>query len=102
MPQALQDRPVLPDVLEDYLNAFFQLDLKRQHTMGAELPIPASEIIAFANIFGFEVDMQFFYRCISEMDSESFMYRAERNKQKAAQTKKPPTSRPPARPARRR
>ncbi len=69
--------------------------------MGSELPFLNTEIESFGNMHGFDTDMQFFYRCMTEMDIELFKYQSERNKQKKeTQTTAP---KPPARrPARRR
>lgn len=101
MPPALANRPVLPTILEDYFNAFFRMHLRRQYTMGSELPFLNAEIESYGNMHGFDTDMLFFYRCMTEMDTEVFKYQSERNKQKKEAPSAAP--KPPARrPARRR
>lgn len=48
--------------------------------MGGELPISSSEILAYARIHGFETDLQFFYRVVTECDSEFFEFMAKKRK----------------------
>ena len=98
VPDALKSKPELHWILQDYLNAFLQLHGRRQYTMGAELPLPISEIRDYAETHGFEVDFRFFFRAVVEMDNEHFLYQSERNAQKPA---KSAGSAPPKRPARR-
>lgn len=90
VPPALKNRPELPYVLTDYLLAFNSLQGRRQYTMGAPLPIQASEIYSYAVMYGFYSDIQFFYRCIVEMDLEFF----EHEKKPEKPTKAEPTSGP--------
>lgn len=82
MPQALLDRPILNEFLLQYHEAFNDLNAQRQYGM-AELPLQVSEIKAYADTFGFRVDMRFFYRAMAGMDSEYMGHRAEQRKQEA-------------------
>lgn len=71
--------------------------------MGAPLPFLPSEIRTYGIIHGFDTDMQFFYRCMIELDMEYFKHYFE--KQKAENKNKPPSKAPArngARPAKRR
>lgn len=66
--------------------------------MGGPLPIPGSEIIAYAQIHGFMPDIKFFYRCITAMDLEYFKHEAEKKKsEKPAKPQKTGGPRPPRR-----
>lgn len=72
LPPALANQPIIDTILTPYFRAFFSLSSIRQNSMGAELPIQASEILAYARIHNFLEDIQFLFRVITECDSIFF------------------------------
>ena len=53
------------------------------------MPIQPSEILSYARIFGFMGDIEFFYRCVCEMDMEFFKYESQKRKNEEKAPKKP-------------
>jgi hypothetical protein len=90
LPPALQSQPEIDPILVPYFRAFFSLSSVRGNSMGAELPLTPSEILAYATIHCFLEDLQFFYRVVTESDSVFFEHLAE--KQKAKGSTKPKKS----------
>jgi hypothetical protein len=84
MPQALADRPVLSSFLEEFHRAFNDLNARRQYNM-AELPLQIIEIMAYAKMFHFDIDMDFFYRAMTGMDEEYMLYMIDQRKTEAEQ-----------------
>jgi len=90
-PAALANQPSIDFILEPYFKAFFDLSGTRQVSMGGELPISPRDILAYAVIHGFDTDIQFFYRVVTECDSVFFDHVSEKRKHenKSAKGKKP-------------
>lgn len=74
LPPALRDRPNIQGPLADYFKAYFELHSRRGHSMNGELPISVEAIFAYARMKGFDTDSSFFFRIVSECDSEFFDY----------------------------
>lgn len=88
MPTGLKNRPRLSTWIQPYLEAYQQLDRRRQMGYSTPQPLAASDILEYGSKLGFKYDLSFFFRAISALDSEymSEVYKkqqAELNKSKA-------------------
>jgi hypothetical protein len=66
VPQVLTEQPVLPIGLVMYLEAFYELDSERSHSMGALARIPWSKIISYGKHYGYDTEELLFF--IRKMD----------------------------------
>lgn len=72
----LHSKPRLKKELASYYQAFWDLIRSAQNTMGAQQPIPVSEVTAYARIAGFhDNETLFLYRLIKRLEGVWFEHR---------------------------
>jgi hypothetical protein len=71
VPQVLTEQPVLPIGLVMYLEAFYELDSERSHSMGSLARIPWSKIIKYGEHYGYNTEeLLFFIRKLDDAHLE--------------------------------
>lgn len=76
----LQARPQLTDYLQNYLDAFFELNRRRQYAMSA-LPLSIDAICLYADLYGYDQtirEKRHFFRLMSALDDGFLDYLAKK------------------------
>lgn len=89
MPQSLAKKPILPFLLSDYLDAYLELDRRRQIGYAAAQPLSTTDIIGYGLMHGFRRDIRFFFKVVSKLDDQYVQDQAEKLKKKATKAPKP-------------
>ena len=70
--------PKIPPRCFDFLKAYQDLAGRRKHSMGSPQPLQTSEMESYARIYGFEQETELLIFYVSGLDSEFFIYHAEK------------------------
>lgn len=85
----IPNRPSLPWGLQDYLEAFQQLDRRRQMGYAFPQPLSTSEILGYGLTHGFRSSLQFFFKVISALDDHHLAEQAQKEKARRKSKPKP-------------
>lgn len=75
----LAKRPKLTDLHKGLLDSFLEVSRRRQYGM-AELPLTIEAIVLFAQIFGYDDDLRYYFRLIAAMDDAFLEFQGKRRK----------------------
>lgn len=94
LPPSLASKPVLPYLLKDYLDAYIELDRRRQIGYASGQPLSTTDIIGYGLTHGFRRDMRFFFKVVSRLDDHHLEEEAKKRKAKSKPKGKPSSGRP--------
>lgn len=99
---ALASKPKLSAYASTYYIAFWDLIRSAQNTMGAQQPIPLSEIAVYGRIAGFEEhELLFLYRVVKKLETVWFEHKKKSGDGKDGKGGKPGLPQAPRPPRRR-